>query len=94
MSNAILEAMAMQKPVVATDVGGTNEVVQAGRTGLLVPPADAVALAAAIAGLLADPARRAAFGANGRARVQERFDVEASVDRYGALFRELAAGRR
>jgi glycosyltransferase involved in cell wall biosynthesis len=79
---------------VGTRTGGIVDVIEAGRTGLLVAPADTDALAAAIEGLLADPARRAALGAEGRSRVRERFDAEKSVDRYRALFQELAAGRR
>ena len=69
MSNAILEAMAMEKPVVATDVGGTGEVVRHGQSGLLVPPKDPQALAAAIGEVLvaAGACRR-----NGPARPPDR----------------------
>jgi glycosyltransferase involved in cell wall biosynthesis len=91
---SLIEAAACGLPCVGTRTGGIVDVIEDGRTGLLVPPADADALAEALEALLADPGRRAALGAGGRARVKERFDVEVSVDRYRALFHELAAGRR
>jgi glycosyltransferase involved in cell wall biosynthesis len=94
MSNAILEAMAMCKPVVATDVGGTGEVVQAGRTGLLVPPKDPQALAEAIAQILTAPAETAAaMGERGRAVVVERFSARAMVRQMEELYAHLQARR-
>lgn len=91
---SLIEAAACGLPCVGSRTGGIVDVIEDGRTGLLVPPADAEALADAIEGLLADGDRREAMGAQGRARVIERFDVEVSVDRYRALFQELTAGRR
>jgi L-malate glycosyltransferase len=94
MSNAILEAMAMQKPVVATDVGGTSEVVQHGRTGLLVPPKDPAALAQAISQILAAPQESAAaMGARGRAVVVERFSARAMVRQMEDLYTHLLQAR-
>lgn len=84
------EAMAAGAPVVASDVDGLRDVV--GDAGVLVPPADPRALAAAIAALLADPARRLAASAQGRRR-SERFDIEVMVRRYEALYRSLDARR-
>jgi glycosyltransferase involved in cell wall biosynthesis len=96
MSNAILEAMAMRRAVVATDVGGTGEVVQHGRTGLLVPPRDPLPLAEAITQVLADPATAEAMGRLGREVVVERFSARAMVrqmeDLYTHLLRERGAG--
>jgi len=66
---AVLEAMAMERPVVATATGGLPEIVRSGETGLLVPPGDAVALAQAVMALLRDPARATAMGKAGRSRV-------------------------
>jgi glycosyltransferase involved in cell wall biosynthesis len=86
MSNAILEAMAMERPVVATDVGGTNEVIRQGETGLLVPPRDPVPLAAAISELLAAPQRWQAMGAQGRAVVETKFSARAMVRQMEALY--------
>jgi glycosyltransferase involved in cell wall biosynthesis len=95
MSNAILEAMAMRKPVVATDVGGTGEVVQHGRSGLLVAPRDPAPLAEAIASVLVAPAQAVAMGGFGREIVVERFSARAMVrqmeDLYTHLVREHAA---
>jgi glycosyltransferase involved in cell wall biosynthesis len=71
-----LEAMAMGKPVVAIDNGGTPEVVEHGRSGLLSPPWDIPALAANITTLVRDPALRARLGQHGRARVLEYFNGE------------------
>jgi glycosyltransferase involved in cell wall biosynthesis len=68
-----LEAMAMQRPVIGLDNGGTPEVVEHGQTGLLSSPKDVPALAANILTLLRDPALRARMGANGRARVEQHF---------------------
>ena len=82
----ILEAMAQGKPVVATDVGGTPELVVDGVTGLLVPPGDPARLAEALGSLLADPARAMTMGEAGRARVRERFDAAASAERVLALY--------
>jgi L-malate glycosyltransferase len=93
MSNAILEAMAMELPVVATNVGGTGEVVAEGETGLLVPPRDPAPLAEAIAALLSEPKRRLAMGQLGRKVVEERFSAAAMVrqmeDFYAAMCRKV-----
>ncbi|MFI5396485.1 MAG: glycosyltransferase [Candidatus Binatia bacterium] len=92
MSNAILEAMAMEKPVVATDVGGTGEVVRHGHSGLLVPPKDPEALAAAISEVLAQPMRAREMGRLGRRIVQEEFSAQAMVRQMERLYLELTAG--
>jgi glycosyltransferase involved in cell wall biosynthesis len=89
--NAVLEAMAAGKPVVATRCGGTPEVVVDGKTGILVPPEDVDALAAALRTLAADPAKRLAMGAAGRDRASADFGVERLVKAYEALYNELAA---
>jgi glycosyltransferase involved in cell wall biosynthesis len=91
---SVLEAMAAELPVVASRVGGLSELVVDGETGLLVPPRDADALAAALGRLVADPGLRREFGAAGRAYAESRFDQEsfarAHVDLYA---RELARRR-
>ncbi|MDX2166733.1 MAG: glycosyltransferase [Deltaproteobacteria bacterium] len=92
MSNAILEAMAMQQPVVATDVGGTGEVVQEGRTGYLVPSKDPTALAVAIGRVLDDPARARAMGEAGRRVVVEGFSARAMVRQMEGLYTRLLGG--
>lgn len=89
MSNAILEAMAMEKPVVATDVGGTGEVVREGVTGRLVPPRVVEPLAQAIAGVLADPGQMAAMGRTGRQVVVEHFSARSMVRQMETLYERL-----
>ncbi len=91
MSNAILEAMAMQKPVVATGVGGTGEVVRHGHSGLLVPPKDPEALASAISEVLAQPVRAAEMGRLGRRIVEDGFSAHAMVRQIEQLYFDLAA---
>jgi len=85
-----LEAMAAGLPVVATRMGGIPEAVRDGETGLLVPPRDAAALAAAIASLLDDPARRGAMGRAGRRWVEQMFSIERAIDDTFALYCDLA----
>jgi glycosyltransferase involved in cell wall biosynthesis len=89
MPNAVLEAMAAGLPVVATAVGGTPDVVVQGTTGLLVPPDDATALAAALDRLIHDPDLRRMMGAAGRQRVRARFSAQQMVERTQALYRGL-----
>jgi glycosyltransferase involved in cell wall biosynthesis len=100
---SILEAMAAGKPVVATDVGGVGELVvesgtpdvaAAGETGLLAPAGDDRRLAAALAALLAAPARRAAMGAAGQARARAAFTLERAAAEIAAVYRELIPARR
>jgi glycosyltransferase involved in cell wall biosynthesis len=92
---AALEAMAAARPVVASAVGGLAEAVEHERTGLLVPPEEPEALAAALARLLEDPALRKRLGDAGPARVREGYSAERMVEAYEALYAEvLAAGKR
>ena len=93
ISNTILEAMASGLPVVVTRVGGNGELVVDGRTGKLVPPGDVDALAAALAGMAADPAAAAAMGRVGRERVVQHFSLSAMVTAYQALYDEQLAQR-
>src|SRR5262249_54162308 len=84
-----LEAMAMQKPVVAVNNGGTPEVVEHGKSGLLSPPWDVPALAAHISTLLKDRELRAEFGRYGRARVLERFSAERMARDAAAAYERI-----
>lgn len=72
----ILEAMACKKPVVATNVGGITEAVRHGKSGLLVPSDDYIALASSIKSLLNDPNRCHAMGEEGRQIVEKKFTIE------------------
>jgi glycosyltransferase involved in cell wall biosynthesis len=86
--NVLLEAMAMQVPVVSTRFSGIPEAVEEGRTGLLVQPGDVEALANALARLLDDPDLRERCGREGRRLVEERFDVRDNIGRLIKLFEE------
>lgn len=86
-----IEAMASGTPLVATNAGALPEVVgRDGNSAVLVPPRDAGALAAAIAGLLDDPRQRRAIAVAGRARVLERFTWAAAAERTAECYREAA----
>lgn len=86
---AALEAMAAGRPVVATRVTGTREVVRHGDTGLLVDLDDPAALADALQQLFADPAERARMGARGREVVEAEFDEDEIVRRIERAYREV-----
>ena len=94
MSNALMEAMAAARPVVATAVGGNTEVVVDGKSGVLIPPADPAAIADAIAALLRDPDRAAGLGAAAREFVTRRFGARARVAELEQLYEERLALRR
>ena len=83
------EAMAHSCPVVAADHGGVAEVVEHRRTGLLVPPGDAKALAQALDELLSDPERARALGVAGRERQRRRFSVARYVSDFAERYQEL-----
>jgi L-malate glycosyltransferase len=91
---ACLEAMAAERPVIASRVGGLGEAVVHERTGLLVPPEDPEALAEALARVIADPALRVRLGAAGPDRVAEGFLPEQMVTAYQALYLEVLGERR
>jgi glycosyltransferase involved in cell wall biosynthesis len=86
LPNVILEAMSQELPVVATDVAAIPEAVVPGETGLLVPPEEPDALAAAMAGLIRDPVLRLALGCQGRRQVLERFSFAAGMARLARRF--------
>jgi glycosyltransferase involved in cell wall biosynthesis len=93
LPNAVLEAMSCGRPVVATAVDGLPEVVEHGRTGLLVPPGRPDELAGAMLSLLSDPARATAMGVAAREKIVSSFSMEAMVGAYESVF-EGASSRR
>jgi len=89
-SLSLLEAMAAGKPVVATDVGGAQEVVIDGRTGVLSPPASSSAISTTVAGLLDDPEKQSTLGQAARRHVVREFGLQHSMDAYRHLYEALA----
>lgn len=84
-----LEAMALGLPVVGAAVGGIPEVIEDGRTGILVPPRDPRRLAQALLEVIAAPARAAEMGAAGRERARRLFSPEVIAAQYAELYRRL-----
>lgn len=93
LSISLLEAMAAGRPIVATAVGGAPEAIEDGRSGLLVPPYDAAALAFAIERLLDQPGLARTLGENARRAVEERFTIDANAERVWAVYHEVLARR-
>ena len=91
---AALEGMDAGLPVVASRLGGLPEVVEDGRTGLLVPPGDARALAGAMERLLANPQERRALGEEGQRRVESRFRAALMARRVENVYEEVLRERR
>jgi glycosyltransferase involved in cell wall biosynthesis len=88
-SLALLEAMAARRPVVSSAIGGTDELIEDGRSGLLVAPGDAAALAAALRRLLGDPGLCRTLAAGARERVERDFTRAEMARRVMAVYEEL-----
>jgi glycosyltransferase involved in cell wall biosynthesis len=86
MPNTVLEAMASGLPVIASDIGGNNALVQDGHTGILFNLAEPAALAAAMAKLAREPELGRLMGNRGRERVERDFSWESVAARYVELF--------
>ncbi len=89
----LVEALTYAKPVIASAAGGIVDVIRDGETGILVPPADAEALASAIDGIIADPERAHALAQGGRAHVDREFSWPVIIERLVTLYRGLAHRR-
>ena len=88
--NAVGEAMACGRPVVAADAGGTSELIgRDGEAGVLVPPGNPDALADALGALLADPERRSRLGAAARRRIETEFPLSRMIDGYERVLGEV-----
>jgi glycosyltransferase involved in cell wall biosynthesis len=94
LPTVMIEAAACGLAAVATTVGGTPETVEHGRTGLLVPPGDADALADAVATLLLDHDRRSRWGAAARKLAEERFDLRRWAQRLSRLYEQAGVSPR
>jgi glycosyltransferase involved in cell wall biosynthesis len=93
LSRSLLEALALERPVVAPFVGGIPEVIRKGETGLLVPPGDPSALAAGILQLLNDPNLAQRLASAGRKFVGEHFSLKVQASALAGLYRETIACR-
>jgi glycosyltransferase involved in cell wall biosynthesis len=91
LPKALIDAAACGRAIVTCDVPGCREVVREGDNGLLVPPRDAAALAAALRRLLEDAGLRRAMGERSRARAVAEFSVERVIEQTLGLYRELLA---
>jgi sugar transferase (PEP-CTERM/EpsH1 system associated) len=93
VSNTILEAMASGLPVLATAVGGNPELVDAGTTGTLVPPADPESMARAMHAYASDPASCGRQGLEARGTVERKFGMDAMVNAYMTVYDNMLAAR-
>lgn len=93
LTGSIREALAVETPVIATDLEGMPELITDGETGLLVPPRNPQALAQAMLRVLENPARAKAMARAGRKRVESQFSLDAKLDRTEALYRRLVRAR-
>jgi glycosyltransferase involved in cell wall biosynthesis len=91
---ALMETMAMDRPIVATRTGGTPEIVRDGETGLLFPPGDSRALADCLVRLLDDPEMIVNLGHAGRARAEHEYSLERHIETMVRLYEEAQASRR
>lgn len=91
--NVLLEAMSMEKPVVATEVGGIPELISPGEDGVLVSPKDGKALAGALLGLLEDPSRAGRLGKKAREKIIRDFSLRKMVDRYEDFYLSLISSQ-
>ena len=89
LPNAVMEAMAVGLPVVSTDVGGVQELIVHGDTGLLVSPGEPVALAQTLETLMVDRQRAKQIGLNANRYIQSHFDISARVAQLGHIYMEL-----
>jgi glycosyltransferase involved in cell wall biosynthesis len=94
VTGSIREALACERPAIATDLEGMPELISHGETGLLVPPRDPKAMAAAMLRVIGDPALAHAMGRAGRARVVAHFSLHAKLDATEALYRRLVEDGR
>jgi glycosyltransferase involved in cell wall biosynthesis len=89
LSLTVMEGMAMKKPVIATAVGGTPEIITPGQDGLLVPPADVPALAEAIVRVVSDPEPARKMAEEARRTIEERFTAGLMAEKTAGLYRNL-----
>lgn len=94
MPNSVLEAMSCGVPVVASAVGGTQEIITSDENGILFPSKDQEALTAALSDLIKNKEKRAALGQAGRQRILARFSLERMIGEYHDLYQWLAADKR
>ena len=93
-SNAILEAMALGKPVVATNVGGNIELVEDGQTGILIPAQNPEVLANAIMSLLGNPEQAREMGRRGQEKINREFSLQRMVRDYETLYEEMVTTKK
>jgi glycosyltransferase involved in cell wall biosynthesis len=86
LSTVVLQAMALELPVIGTRLGGTPEMIEDGKTGLLVPPHAPMEIADAIKALLADPTKRQEMGNAGRKHVETVFSMETMIDAFEEIY--------
>jgi glycosyltransferase involved in cell wall biosynthesis len=89
LSLSTLEAMAAGKPIIATNVGGTNEILTEMETGLLIPSKSSSAISGAIVDLLEHPEKRLRLGEAARRRVLKEFNIQSMIDSYGLIYKKF-----
>jgi glycosyltransferase involved in cell wall biosynthesis len=94
LSNVLLESMAAGAPVVATDVGGTTEALRDGQNGLLIPPSQPAAMAAAIDRLLTDRVLARTLGQSARQAIADKFSLDRMVAATAVLYEDLLARKQ